>query len=172
MSRVHMAGQTDREWPSNVILLARAAMPPRMQTAVNGDILELIRSLRVLLRQSRLRPRTDFDHACSLIAVDSDSTAERYAAAFFQGLQLFALRQLCFFTVRANTASDDEMWLARLLLTLKSGDFTSAKYLMALRIAGKGHRRLLFLAEKLAQILCPPEIEQAWPSTGVQSANQ
>lgn len=156
-----MAGQAYGEWPANVIPLLRAARPMTGEARVDAETLELVRQVRVFLRQSQLRRRNDFDRACSLIAGDKSTTVERYAAAFFQGLQIFALRRLQFFPAKADTVSQDEMWLARLLMALKSEDFTSAKYLMALRVAPVGHRRLLFLAEKLAEILCPAELRQS-----------
>jgi hypothetical protein len=153
-----MAGQASGEWPANVIPLARAAMPGSAEVRVDADMLELVRQARVLLRQSQLRRRNDFDRACSLIAGDKSTTTERYAAAFFQGLQLFALRRMRFFPAKADTVSGDEMWLARLFVALRAEDYTSAKYLMALRVAPVGHRRLLFLAERLAEILVPTHL--------------
>ena len=116
--------------------------------------LALVRALRVLWRHTQLSGREDFDRACFLISGDESTTIERYAAAFFQGTQLFALRRLRFFNTKSDAVSDDEMWLARMLLALYSEDHTSARYLMALRIAPAGHRRLMFLAQGLAFHLC------------------
>jgi hypothetical protein len=138
---------------------------------VDEGTLELVRQARVLLRQSQLKRRNDFDRACSLIAVERSTTAERYAAAFFQGLQLFALRRMRFFPAKADTVSSDEMWLARLLMALKAEDFTSAKYLMALRVAPVGHRRLLFLAGRLAEILCPANLLPAGEGADIQNGH-
>lgn len=166
-----MAGQARDEWPANVIPLARAAMPQTSEIRVDADMLELVRQARVLLRRSQLMRRNDFDRACSLIAGDKNTTVERYAAAFFQGLQIFALRRMQFFPAKADTVSQDEMWLARLLTALKAEDFTSAKYLMALRVAPVGHRRLLFLAEKLAENLCPLDLQQAARGAGAEAGH-
>lgn len=116
--------------------------------------LNLVRRLRALWRHTQLSGREDFDRACFLIAGEDSVAIERYAAAFFQGTQLFALRRLKFFNTKSDAVSDDEMWLARLLLALYSEDHTSARYLMALRIAPAGHRRLMFLAQGLASHLC------------------
>jgi hypothetical protein len=116
--------------------------------------LDLVRRLRVLWRHAQLSGGVDFDRACFLIAGDESITIERYAAAFFQGTQLFALRRLRFFNTKSDAVSDDEMWLARLLLALYSEDHTSARYLIALRIAPAGHRRLMFLAGGLACRVC------------------
>jgi hypothetical protein len=41
-----------------------------------------------------------------------------------------------------------------MLLSLHKGDHTSARYLMALRIAPTGQRRLMFLLQGLALHLC------------------
>lgn len=169
-----MAGRTSEsgEWPANVIPLACAAMPLDGEIRVDEGTLELVRRARVLLRQSQLKRRNDFDRACSLIAGDKSTTAERYAAAFFQGLQLFALRRLRFFPAKADTVSFDEMWLARLLMMLRAGDYSSAKYLMALRVSPLGHRRLLFLADKLAEMLCPAHLRYPLPVTGAEAGGQ
>jgi hypothetical protein len=153
-----MAGQAIGEWPANVIPLGRAAMPGSTETRVDAGTLELVRQARVLLRQSKLRGRNDFDRACSLIAGDPSTTTERYAAAFFQGLQLFAVRRMRFFPVKADTVSGDEMWLARVLIALRADDYAGAQYMMALRVAPIGHRRLLFLADRLAEVLCPANL--------------
>jgi hypothetical protein len=153
-----MSDPSGRETSGNVIPLAWATRR-QIEIAVDGETLALVRRLRVLLRECQLSPRIDFDRACSLIAGDVTTTTERYAAAFFQGLQLFATRRLRFFPAKADAVSEDEMWLARLLQALNADDFATAKYLMALRVVGKGHRRLLFLAEKLAQILRPAHME-------------
>lgn len=165
-----MVGEAKGGWPVNVIPLMRAAMPRNVEIKADAGTLELVRRMRVLLRQSQLKPRNDFDRACSLIAADRNTTTERYANAFFHGLQLFAKRRLHFFPSKAETVSNDEMWLARLLLTLKAEDYTSAKYLMALRAAPAGHRRLLFLAEKLAQILAVEAQGQVSSKAGAGSA--
>jgi hypothetical protein len=138
-----------------VIPFSRAAPSDRRtRSAPDARAAQLIRELRVLWRRSQLSRRDDFDRACLLIAEDEKATVERYAAAFFQGLQLFAYRSLRFFNAKSGAASDDEMWLARVLLALEAEDYTSAKYLMALRVAPEGRRRLLFLAQGLAGILC------------------
>lgn len=60
--------------------------------------LAIVRRLRALWRHTQLSGREDFDRACFLIAGDESTTIERYAAAFFQGTQLFALRRLKFST--------------------------------------------------------------------------
>jgi hypothetical protein len=167
-----MASQASGDWPANVIPLARAAMPCSAEIRVDADMLELVRQARVLLRRSQLKGRNDFDRACSLIAGDQSTTVERYADAFFQGLRLFASRPLRFFPAKANTVSGDEMWIARLFVALRAEDYASAKYLMALRIAPLGHRRLLFLAERLADLLCPAHLRLTAPITGSVGGHQ
>jgi hypothetical protein len=139
---------------------ATSAIPLRIMstmTAINvveDGIPVLVHRLRNLWRHTQLAGRQDFDRACFLISGDDTTTIERYAAAFFQGTQLFALRRLKFFNAKSEAVSDDEMWLARLLVALYSEDYSSARYLMALRIAPAGQRRLMFLAQGLAKRLC------------------
>lgn len=144
----------DSLFTGTIIPFSREALLPRAEPPVDERTLALIRALRGLWRRAQLTHREDFDHACSLIAGDRSTTNERYSAAFFQGAQMFALRRLRFFNAKSDAVSEDEMWLARLLQALYSQDHTSARYLMALRIAPPGHRRLMFLAQGLAAGLC------------------
>jgi len=117
---------------------------------IDGKTLELVWALRDLWRRTQLAGRGDFDRACMLIAGDRDTTVERYASAFFQGAQIFARRRMQFFNAKSESVSDDEMWLARILQALHKADYTSARYLMALRIDLEGRRRLMFLAQGLS----------------------
>ncbi len=122
-------------------------------TVLGAAALERVRTLRRLLGLSLLGERFDVEQACMLIAADRDTTIERYAAAFFHGIETYAKRSLHFFTVKSASVSDDEMWLLRLLESLHEHDFISARYLMALRIEPAGQRRLMFLAAGLADAL-------------------
>ncbi|WP_088343109.1 MULTISPECIES: hypothetical protein [Rhodomicrobium] len=137
-----------------VIPFSRETALPREESPLDERTLALIGALRRLWRRTQLTRWEEFDHACFLIASDRNTGNERYSAAFFQGVQMFALRRLKFYTAKSQAVSEDEMWLARLLLALHSQDHTSARYLMALRIAAPGHRRLMFLAQGLAAGLC------------------
>jgi hypothetical protein len=139
---------------TQIIPFSRGEFVTRASFVPDARTLDLVRRLRALWRHTQLRGRDDFDRACFLIGGDDSTTIERYAVAFFQGTQLFALRRLRFFNTKSDAVSDDEMWLARLLLALYSEDHTSARYLIALRIAPAGHRRLMFLAQGLACRLC------------------
>jgi hypothetical protein len=139
---------------TQIIPFSRREYVMRPNSQPDERTLDLIRALRALWRRTQLSGREDFDRACFLIAGDESTTIERFAGAFFQGAQLFALRRLIFFNTKSDDVSDDEMWLARLLLCLYSEDHTSARYLIALRIAPAGHRRLMFLAQGLASRLC------------------
>jgi hypothetical protein len=141
-----------------VVPFSRAASVPIVAPAPDERTLELVRRLRVLWRNSQLSRRDDFDRACLLIAGDETTTVERYAAAFFEGAQIFAHRRLKFFNAKSAAVSDDEMWLARILLSLHKGDHTSARYLIALRIAPTGQRRLMFLLQRLALHVCNQEV--------------
>jgi hypothetical protein len=151
-----LAGKNGTE---NVVPFRRHGAAPGANSAPDEVTLRLLRALRDLWRRTQLTGRGDFDRACLLISGDETTTVERYAAAFFQGAQIFSRRRLTFFTGKAETFSDDEMWLARILLALHSEDYTSARYLMALRVEPEGGRRLMFLAHGLASHLCPDALK-------------
>jgi hypothetical protein len=126
-----------------------AVLPPQPDEATYA----LIVRLRDLLQLSLLRPREDLDKACMFIANDANVSAELYAAAFFHGLETYGKRRLRFFTTRSREVSVDEMWMARLLNALYTGNVLNSRYLLSLRIEQIGHRRLGFLAAGLAQAL-------------------
>lgn len=117
---------------------------------------QLIVRLRVLLQQSLLRPREDLDKACMLISGDPNVTVERYAAAFFHGLEVHGRRGIRFFTPKAREISIDEMWMTRLLEAFQTRNDLNARYLLSLRVEPAGRRRLSFLANGLARALLPP----------------
>lgn len=144
----------------NVVWLFPAA--PQQEQAVSipdEAAMLLIGRLRRLMLRSLLQPRHDLDHACMLIAATPSASAERYSAAFFHGLECFARRKLRFYTSKALKASDDEMWLTRLMGALQTGDGCSAQYLLASRVEARGRRRLLFLAQGLANALLAESAE-------------
>jgi hypothetical protein len=102
---------------------------------------------------SLLQPRNDWDQACLLIAASPSAALERYACAFFHGLEVHGSRGWQFFVDAAESASADEMWIVRLILRLQVEDDANARYLIATRIKPAGRRRMLFLASGLARSL-------------------
>jgi hypothetical protein len=128
-----------------------------MQPQPDEDTRSLVRRLRLLLQQSLLRPRQDWDKACMLIAAEPNVTLDRYAAAFFHGLEVHGRRTLHFFMPQADEISDDEMWMFRLITQLQAEDEMNARYLIALRVEPAGRRRILFLAGGLARWLAVHE---------------
>jgi hypothetical protein len=149
--------QGERQQRNIVVLRPSQVSDERRNAHPGADLMALIRRLRLLLQQSLLQPRDDLDHACILIAAEPSAAVERYAAALFHGLEHYARRQLRFYTGKASTASVDEMWLARLIQALQVRDGINSRYLLALRVEPEGRRRLLFLAQGLADGLLAEE---------------
>jgi hypothetical protein len=149
---------------TNVVKLRPGSMGAEIcDISPDAETMALIRSLRRLLQGAFLQPRDALDHACILIAAEPSVSAERHAAAFFHGLEAFARRRLRFYTSKAGMASVDEMWLARLIRALQTGDSVNARYLLALRVEPAGRRRLLFLAQGLADALLEQDSAGALP---------
>ncbi|MDX2264959.1 MAG: hypothetical protein NW215_08300 [Hyphomicrobiales bacterium] len=143
---------TDAEACGKVVRLFEA-VPPSPAAPLRDRERAMLASLRALFVASVLKPRGDFDRACLLIAGDRETSVERYATAFFHGLESFARRPLAFHSCSSESPSSDEMWMMRLLETLARGDASSARYLLATRIEHLGRRRMLFLAQGLAKSL-------------------
>jgi hypothetical protein len=156
-------------YSGNVVALrpghAAATEPDRAAgVAMQEKHIELVRQLRLLHQRSLLKPRSDFDRACMLIAADETVSAELYAAALFHGIELYARRSLRFFNRSAVEASQDEMWLLRLLVALNEEDYSSARALIALRVEPQGRRRLMFLAQGLARSAFAASAPDATPA--------
>jgi hypothetical protein len=124
-----------------------AAQPVRHKPSESER--RLIGWLRRLFVASLVRPRVDFDKACFLIAGDPAITAERCATAFFHGLKIYGSRATEFYAAGVSEASHDEMWMIRLLSALQDQNYSTVRYLMALRVKPAGRRRLTFLAQEL-----------------------
>lgn len=153
---------SDTDFIDNVVMLRPGPTPDGARdVAADAPTMALVRRLRGLLRGSLLQARDDLDHACILITAEPSVSAERYAAAFFHGLESFARRQLRFYTEKADMASVDEMWLARMIQALQIRDTVNARYLLALRVEPAGRRRLLFLAQGLADALLAEDTARA-----------
>jgi hypothetical protein len=122
-----------------------------VQPAPDRQTIHLVVALRLLLQQSLLKPRQDWDKACMLIAAAPDSPLQCYAAAFFQGIEILGTRRFQFFVPQSLEVSNDEMWLVQLITQLKAANIQNARILVALRVQQRGRRRLLFLADGLTR---------------------
>jgi hypothetical protein len=150
--------ETHSGYAGNVVVLRPGRLEhPVMQPQPDDSTKGLVLKLRLLLQQSLLRPRQDWDKACMLIAAEPDVTLDRYATAFFHGLEVHGRRTMQFFMPQAEEISDDEMWMVRLLTQLQAEDAMNARYLIALRVEPAGRRRILFLASGLARWLAVQE---------------
>lgn len=112
--------------------------------------INLVRKLRLLFQQSLLKPRCNWDAACTLIAADPKAKLEDYATAFFHGLEIHAVHRFRPFVTWSVRTSFDELWLVQIVGQVQAGNIENAHYLIATRVRHQGRRRLLFLAEGLA----------------------
>ena len=109
--------------------------------------------LRWFVTRSRLAPKPDLERACFLLAGEAGVSLDRYAVAFFRGLSLKAHRDMVFYRPGTASISDDEVWLLRLLSTIRAGHNAAARALVAWRVRPDGQRWLRFLADSLAHAL-------------------
>ncbi|MEF2552566.1 hypothetical protein VQ042_14520 [Aurantimonas sp. A2-1-M11] len=120
---------------------------------LTDDECDELNRLRWFALKSRLAPKPDLERACFLLAGESNVSLERFAIAFFRGLSARSLREMVFYRPGARHASDDEIWLLRLLSVLRSGENAAAGALVAWRVRPDGRRWLRFLAASLANAL-------------------
>lgn len=155
--------------PRVVMLRAGEVETPVLNPCDACPTLELVQTLRGLLRDSLLQPQQDLHQACAVIAADPGVTVERVSAAFFHGLSRYAKRRMVFFNTRASGVSAGERWVARLLEVVAQDDTASARYLIESTIDPAGQRWMLFLARQLASHLMPPASDKRPSSVDCQS---
>ncbi|KQT88193.1 hypothetical protein [Aurantimonas sp. Leaf443] len=109
--------------------------------------------LRWFALKSALAPRPDFERACFLLAGDDDVSLERSAIAFFRALSAKSLFDMSFYRPGAKAASDDEIWLLRLLEAWRAGNDAAAGALVAWRVRPEARRWLRFLSARFAKAL-------------------
>ncbi|KQT44360.1 hypothetical protein ASG43_13470 [Aureimonas sp. Leaf454] len=127
----------------------RLGAAPRLSEAERGDL----DRLRWLFLKSRLAPKPDLDKACFLLAGGEGASVERYGFAFFGGLGVHGLREMSFYRPGAKGASEDEIWLMRLVSCWRRGEEKAAAALVAWRVAEPGRRWMRFLSAGMVRLL-------------------
>lgn len=112
--------------------------------------------LRWLFLKSRLAPKPDLDKACFLLAGGEGASVERYGFAFFGGLGVHGLREMSFYRPGARGASEDEIWLMRLVSAWRRDEEKAAAALVAWRVAAPGRRWMRFLSKGMVELLDGP----------------
>ncbi|MEF2072503.1 hypothetical protein [Consotaella aegiceratis] len=107
--------------------------------------------LRWMVMKSRLAPKPDLERACFLLAGEPEASLDRFAVAFFRGLECHARRRMNFYRPGAETVSDDESWLLRLLAAWRSNDEVGAGALIGWRVKSEGRRWMRFLSAGLVR---------------------
>lgn len=141
--------------PGRVLPFPGAGCPSarRGPPDVTADERDELNRLRWFALKSKLAPKPDLERACFLLAGEENVTLERYAIAFFHGLSGKAQRDMVFYRPGANQASDDEIWLLRVLAAWRAGNEAAAAALIAWRVRPEGRRWLRFLSAAFAQAL-------------------
>lgn len=109
--------------------------------------------LRWLAMRAQLRPKPDFEAACYVLAGDPAASLERTTTAFFRGLCDNASSEMAIYRPGARTASDDELWLLRLIESWRSGEERLAAALVSWRVRPQARRWMRFLSARIATAL-------------------
>lgn len=148
LQRIEEAGSLTRLEP-----VAGWTAPARDPRDLDAEEHARLATLRRYVALSRVDCGVDLDHMCALISAEKTVSARRYAVAFFRTLARTSTRRLTFHPIPSSRASDDEMWLLRLIHAYRTGDEVSAKALIGFRIRRDGRRLASFLARGLAQTI-------------------
>lgn len=144
------------EEPSRVLSFPRACPTAgrlaAAQSLSDRQRLDLDR-LRWLAMRAQLAPKPDFERACYVLAGEPAASLERTATAFFRGLSDHASSEMSLYRPGARTASDDELWLLRLVESWRSGEERLAAALVSWRVRPQARRWMRFLSARIAQSL-------------------
>jgi hypothetical protein len=128
---------------------ARLAERPVIADAERIDV----DRLRWMALRSQLAPRPDLERACFLLAGETGVSFERFAIAFFRGLDARSRRAMAFYRPGARQLSDDETWLLRLVSAWRRGEDKAAGALVSWRVAEPGQRWLRFLSAGMVRAM-------------------
>ncbi|GGE13173.1 hypothetical protein GCM10011390_35340 [Aureimonas endophytica] len=109
--------------------------------------------LRWMALRSQLAPRPDLERACFLLAGETGVSFERFAIAFFRGLQARARLPMTLYRPGARHMSDDEVWLLRLVAAWRRGEDKGAAALVAWRVEASGRRWMRFLSAGMVRAM-------------------
>ena len=109
--------------------------------------------LRWMALRSRLAPKPDLERACFLLAGEEGVSFERFAIAFFRGLDARSARAMAFYRPGARHMSDDEVWLVRLVSAWRRGEERAAAALVSWRVEPASRRWLRFLSAGMVRAM-------------------
>ena len=118
------------------------------------EILQLINKLRFLMIDCRKESRISIIEACQLIQVDKKKSARYFAYNMLRTLEEILGKKPIFRNPGDKTLTFDEQWLASLIISFKSNDLLSIKFLMKSRVENLSKRSYIsFLVEGLVKDL-------------------
>lgn len=127
---------------------------PRPAPGPSPSDLRLIDALRELQARSRLSRPGDTagpeDGVAGLKDADPKLRATRAAIALFHALPVACRKRPTLFPRGARSASQDEMWLLRLIQATRAGDLSNIAALCAFRVRRADRRRVLGLIRDIA----------------------
>lgn len=101
--------------------------------------------LRKEAARCRVAPHLDLFEACSLLTMDEEKAAKRYATALLRTLAQALGQRAVVHMPGSNEISFDEAWLLRLLERLSADDSDSAGFLLSRRVPQPYRRPVIFL---------------------------
>ena len=142
-----------------VLPFERAGANARCPTAaqrvpqLTDDDRDQLNRLRWFALKSRLAPRPDVERACLVLSAQASPSVEQLATIFFRALGEHATRDLAIYRPGARHASEDEIWLLRLMAAWRDGERKAGSALIAWRVVPAGRHWLRFLAEAVSSRL-------------------
>lgn len=146
--------------PSGVVLpflrpgatgASAGAAPPRPTLSPAEQ--RQLRTLRALLHGARLRPKLELDTLERLLREPRRLSAEAIASAALRLLLVGAKTDVSLRPLGAETPSEHELWLHRLVAAARAEDHMTLHALIAMRLKPPVRRLALTVARRLAETL-------------------
>lgn len=138
----------------NVIALKPRTEPAhevQPQNMLDAAGFRRIERLRYFANCYALHPQGDWEQACRIIAAEPGASLESHAFAMLGALDAYALRPVTFYQQRAQSLSEGELWVGRLLTAVAQSDQANIHALLSFRLSPVAHRRVAFLAAGLLE---------------------
>lgn len=138
---------------SNILWLpptGRCASKPSAQEPLTPILRQRVGVLRDLLAKSRLEGDNDLEGAYARLASEPNADGAAFGVTLFHTLAQATDRRLEFFCRICPKASEDELWLLRLIDSLHRCDIANVDALIGFRVRKEWRRRIRFLAAGLA----------------------
>jgi len=140
----------DKDTANMTLALRQVSEQHAVGTAHFARRESMLDHLRHVARASRCKGYIDLFGACATLSGNHAVATQAASEVLVRCLSQALGRRPVLYRVGEQETSFDEKWLIALARSLKSGDHTSATFLLHSRVPNHAHRNLVFLLRRVA----------------------